>query len=174
MHRVRLLIAIALCWACAPGPGAPATHEPTRVNAASGYGYHPITPPPGARWRCSPTYPDDGPTYRPGAPARSLSGRGGHVVSGTVRSARDCGPIAGAMLEAWPATRDREDHPDELRATLFTDGAGRYRFETEPPEHIHFRISAPGFVPIFSNAYHELGGRTGEGVFDVVLAPELD
>jgi protocatechuate 3,4-dioxygenase beta subunit len=118
---------------------------------------------------CQPTM-DDGlsPSYVPDTPVRSVVGSG-HVLSGVVRSSRDCAPIAKAQLELWPEIAGK-GHPDESRATLFTDSEGRYRFECDMPEHIHMRISAPGFRTLAQNSYHPNGAA--EGTFDIVLEPE--
>jgi len=113
---------------------------------------------------------DDGlsPSYEPGAPTRSVVGTG-HELTGRVVSSRDGSPIGGAKLELWPEYAGR-GHPDEARATLVTDRFGRYRFQCDPPEHIHMRISAAGYVGIAQNSYHP-GGRA-QATFDVVLRPE--
>ncbi|MBI2154820.1 MAG: hypothetical protein HYU24_14135, partial [Candidatus Rokubacteria bacterium] len=48
-----------------------------------------------AQTQCAPTAPDmEGPFYKPGAPMRERTGKG-FVVSGTVKSAGACAPIAG-------------------------------------------------------------------------------
>jgi hypothetical protein len=73
------------------------------------------------------------------------------------------------MLEFWPEIAGA-GHPDEMRSTLFTDQDGAYRFECDPPEHIHMRISAPGYRTIGVNSYHPEGAP--EGRLDFVLAPE--
>ena len=118
---------------------------------------------------CTPTF-DDGvsPTYQPNAPVRASVGHG-HVLSGVVRSSHGCTPIANAQLELWPEYLG-QGHPNNARATIFTDSAGRYHYECDPPEHIHMRISAPGYRTIGQNSYHPHGQP--EGRFDVVLAPE--
>jgi len=118
--------------------------------------------------RCEPTI-DDGlsPSYQSGSPVRAVVGRG-HVLTGTVVSSSDCSPIANAKLELWPEYAGR-GHPDGSRSTVFTDRSGRYRFECNPPDHIHMRISAAGYVTIAQNSYHP--GSEPQGRFDVVLAP---
>jgi protocatechuate 3,4-dioxygenase beta subunit len=117
---------------------------------------------------CLPTI-DDGlsPSYMTDAPVRSSVGQG-HVLTGVVRSSRDCTPIANAQVELWPEY-DRLGHPDEARATIFTDNNGYYEFECNPPEHIHMRISAEGYQTIAQNSYHPNG--QAEGTFDIVLVP---
>jgi len=91
------------------------------------------------------------------------------VLTGRVVSSRDGSSIAGAKLELWPEYKDR-GHLDAARATVFTDASGRYRFQCDPPEHIHMRITAAGYVGIAQNSYHPEG--RSEGTFDIVLRPE--
>ena len=118
---------------------------------------------------CTLTHADElSPTYKPDAPVRSVVGHG-HILTGTVRSSVNCAPIPGAKLELWPEGPDG-GHPDEYRSTVFTDTSGAYRFECNPTDHIHIRISAPGYRTIASNAYHTQGQP--EGVFDIVLEPD--
>ena len=118
---------------------------------------------------CRPTI-DDGvsPSYKPNAPERTVVGQG-HIVTGAVLSSLDCSPISNAKLEFWP---DEEGlgHPDSSRATFFTDSNGRYRFECNPPAHIHMRVSAPGYRTIGVNSYHREG--QADRTFDIVLVPE--
>lgn len=124
---------------------------------------------------CTPTEPDQlGPFYKPGAPVRSSVGKG-YVLSGTVRSSRDCSVIPGAMIELWLAGPDG-GYGDEHRATVIADGQGAYRFESnEPPPypgrppHIHLRVTAKGFEPLVTQHYPETG-RAGS-TFDIILIP---
>jgi protocatechuate 3,4-dioxygenase beta subunit len=118
---------------------------------------------------CQPTL-DDGvsPSYKPNAPERTIVGHG-HVVTGVVLSSVDCKPIPNAKLEFWPEESGL-GHPDSSRATFFADQNGRYRFESNLPEHIHMRVSAPGYKTIGVNSYHPEG--QAEGTFDIVLEPE--
>lgn len=155
-----LLVAAALAAGCdrAPAPApSPSTAAPGPAPAAGGSS-------------CAAGYeePDTlSPSYRPGAPVRAVVGTG-HVLTGTVRSARDCAPIAGARVELWPEIAGK-GHPDDQRATVRTGPDGRYRFQSDPPEHIHMLVSADGFEPVASNRYHPEGRASGR--FDVVLAP---
>lgn len=118
---------------------------------------------------CKPTL-DDGvsPSYKPDAPERTVVGQG-HVLTGIVLSSLDCQPIPDATLEFWPEEQGL-GHPDTSRATFFTNQNGRYHFECNPPEHIHMRISAPGYRTIGVNSYHPEGKPVG--TFDIVLVPE--
>jgi protocatechuate 3,4-dioxygenase beta subunit len=118
---------------------------------------------------CRPTLNDGvSPSYKPDAPERTVVGQG-HIVTGVVLSSVDCKPIANAKLEFWPE-EEGLGHPDSSRATFFTDLEGRYRFECNLPEHIHMRISVPGYRTIGVNSYHPEG--RAEGTLDLVLEPE--
>lgn len=93
----------------------------------------------------------------------------GHVITGVVLSSVDCKPITHAKLEFWPEEGNL-GHPDSSRATFYTDESGYYRFECNMPDHIHMRISAPGYETIGVNSYHPNGAT--QGTFDIVLKPE--
>jgi protocatechuate 3,4-dioxygenase beta subunit len=124
---------------------------------------------------CPETQPDrygKGPFYLEGAPERNTIGLASEPgeklsLSGTVSNCRE--PLAGIRLEVWQATAsgcyvfpqahcdltDGDDSEARLWATLVSDAAGRFAFDTiKPgrylngdryrPSHIHFRISTPG------------------------------
>jgi WD40 repeat protein len=148
-----------------------AAWDPTQGdnNSTPAGGNNGASTPTTQRHACAATVSDPPGPYVPGASARGSVGKG-HVVRGVVQSSRDCAPIAGAMLEMWPAGLD-DKHHDNQRATVFTNSSGAYEFECEPAQHIHMRVSAKGFKTIFTNAYHPRPGEA-EGTFDVVLAPE--
>ena len=124
------------------------------------------------RAQCPPTHDDSdsgvGAGFTPEAPVRQVVGKG-HIVTGMVLSSTDCSPIAGAKLEMRPEVGGV--HPEDQRATLYTDANGSYRFESLFPEHIHMRISAHGFTQILDNGYHTSPGQT-EGTHDIVLVPD--
>ena len=154
---MRLLLALLLAAALA-GCDRPATPPATTAAAAPAAG------------TCPAGYeePDTlSPSYRAGAPVRAVVGHG-HVLTGTVRSGRDCSPIAGARVELWPEIAG-QGHPDAQRATVLTAADGGYRFQSDPPTHIHLLVSAEGFEPVASNRYHPEGRAAGR--FDVVLPP---
>jgi protocatechuate 3,4-dioxygenase beta subunit len=125
--------------------------------------------------QCEPTREDHlGPFYEPNAPLRSTVGQG-YVLSGKVRSATDCSPLAEARIEFWLAGPSGR-YADDYRATVLTDEAGAYRFESNfppgyrgRPPHIHVRVSAPGFRTLITQHYPEKG-RT-EASFELVLVP---
>jgi protocatechuate 3,4-dioxygenase beta subunit len=137
-----------------------------------------LTPPYGviAAETCKPTAPDAlGPFYKAGAPIRSSVGKG-YVLTGTVRSSADCGPVASAKIEFWLAGPDRE-YKDAYRATLLSDRSGSFRFESHfppayygRPPHIHIRVSVPGFSTLVTQHYPVKGNSSG--TFDLVIIPE--
>src|SRR5262245_52610079 len=115
---------------------------------------------------CAPTKPDMlGPFYKPDAPERAVTGHG-LVVSGTVRSAKGCGPLASARLEWWSAD-GRGEYQDELRATQRTGHDGSFRYETlapcrypRRPPHPHLEINAPGHRTLVTHLYPRDGQQT--------------
>lgn len=129
-----------------------------------------------ADYQCPPTRPDmKGPFYKPDAPLRSSVGKG-YVMTGTVKSARDCTPIAKAAIEFWLNNPEGE-YDDQHRATVVSDHSGAYRFESRRPAdygsrppHIHLRIAAEGFKPLVTQHYPEEG--ISKARFDIVLIPQ--
>ena len=124
---------------------------------------------------CAPTAPDMlGPFYKPNAPERAKTGTG-MVVTGAVRSAKDCAPLPGARVEWWSAD-ERGEYRDELRATQTVDGQGRFTYETVAPgrypgrpPHLHVRVTAPGHKPLVTQLYPQLTQRSI--TTDFVLLP---
>lgn len=158
---------------------------------------------------CQPTPRDQlGPFYVPGQPFQGdlcASATGPRLtVSGRVLGLPDCRALAGALVEVWQTdargeytlvTGARPDPGCLLRASLKTDGEGRYSFRTiRPgvypgrPAHIHYRVSHPDFRTLVTQLYFKddphLRRPTGlaialargedglSGTFDLVLAPE--
>ena len=127
------------------------------------------------RSNCQPTPADYlGPFYKAGAPVRNSVGAG-YELAGVVKSAADCAPIENARIELW-LTNPEGEYDDEHRATLYSDGAGNYRFESNfppgysgRPPHIHIKISADGFKTLATQHYPSSGSKNG--VFDIILVP---
>lgn len=125
---------------------------------------------------CTPTPPDAmGPFYKRNAPERNSVGEG-HVLSGTVKSAKNCAPVAQARIELWMTGPDG-NYSDEYRATVFSSESGGYRFESHlppgysgRPPHIHMRVTADGFKPLVTQYYPPRGSDSGN--FDLVLIPK--
>ncbi|HEX9990174.1 MAG TPA: YceI family protein [Chloroflexia bacterium] len=108
-------------------------------------------------------------------PVRASVGTG-HMLRGVVRSSKDCAPIANAKLIIWLANSQGQ-YDDDHRATMYTDEAGKYMFESNFPgvydrmrPHIHFYVSAEGHKEAVLEYLAEEG--RSEGTFDVVLAHE--
>lgn len=126
-------------------------------------------------YRCTPTPEDDqGPFYRPGAPVRNKLGEG-YRLTGQVKSALDCRPLAGARIELWMTGPDGR-YDDRWRATTFSGWNGRYHFESHfpgsygsRPPHIHIIVNAPGFLELVTQHY-PVRGESKE-TFDLVLIP---
>jgi protocatechuate 3,4-dioxygenase beta subunit len=124
---------------------------------------------------CRPTPPDMmGPFYKPGAPERSVVGRG-YILTGKVKSLKDCSPVKGAKIEFW-LTGPEGNYGDDYRATVYSDTSGTYSFESNAPKpyygrppHIHIRVSAEGFNVLITQHYPE-SGKTGDS-FDLVMIP---
>jgi 1,4-dihydroxy-2-naphthoate octaprenyltransferase len=137
-------------------------------------GFAAAAPPSAAR--CPLTQGDGGdPFYKPNAPVRSHVGTG-FVLSGIVRSGIDCAVIQGARVEFWLRRPDGQ-YDDARRGTVITDGAGRYRFESNFPgggffrPHIHVRVAVPGYRPLVTVYLPQPGATVG--TFDLVLEPEV-
>lgn len=131
-----------------------------------------------------------GPFYSRNAPEQSdlcTSGSGGKarlIVGGRILGGADCKPLAGALVEVWHAdangdysgfTRGKTDDPAcLLRASLKTDGEGRYSFSTivpaeypGRPRHIHYRVSHPAHATLVTQLYFE----RERGVAEELVAP---
>ena len=129
----------------------------------------------GKNQRCMPTRQDAlGPFYKPNAPLKTSVGKG-YLLSGLVKSSKDCSTLEGARIEFWLAGPNGQ-YDDEHRATLFSDKSGAYRFESNPPPsysarppHIHIRVTAKGFKALVTQHY-PVEGQT-QGTFDLLLTP---
>lgn len=125
---------------------------------------------------CAPTRPDGlGPFYQANAPARDRTGQG-FIISGTVRSARDCAPLSGARIEWWSAD-SRGEYDDAHRATQQADATGHFQYETDSPgrypgrpPHVHVRVTAPGHRLLVTQVYPQPAQTTL--AVDLILVPE--
>lgn len=103
------------------------------------------------------------------------------LVEGMVRSSSDGQPpIGAASVEVWQTDGDGnyfpennghvDNYPDgdvDMRGTIVTDAAGRYRYETvvpgayfPRPRHLHYRVTGPGHRTLVTQLY-----MTGDGTF---------
>ncbi|MFN0071377.1 MAG: hypothetical protein ACKVVP_07805 [Chloroflexota bacterium] len=101
------------------------------------------------------------------------------MLSGLVL-ARNCQPVAGALLDFWQAD-DRGAYDNEgyrLRGHQFADADGRYSLETILPafysgrtRHIHLKVQAPG-APVLTTQLYFQGepGNQRDAIFSPALA----
>lgn len=88
--------------------------------------------------------------YQKGAPIVERIGKGGFVMSGTVRRAGDGAPLAGKRIQMWAHTVEgREDNPRSHGATL-TDKNGA------------FRLEMPQIIPVFGQPHGHLAYDSGD------------
>ena len=125
---------------------------------------------------CEPTLDDGfGPFGRGMPPLRSKIGTG-HVLSGVIRSAIACAPLARARVEFMQEDRSGR-YTRAASGTVRTDRAGRFRFEGPRPTahegrpgHIHIRVIAAGHKPLLAR-YDVLPGSRGGNV-TLTLEPD--
>jgi protocatechuate 3,4-dioxygenase beta subunit len=97
---------------------------------------------------CVPTpHRTTGTHYEPVTVQKTDIGKG-VTVRGQVLGAPECKPLAHARVAHWQAGEDGR-YSSRLRAYLFSDAEGRFKFETEWPKlhpaHIHFIVTAEGY-----------------------------
>jgi protocatechuate 3,4-dioxygenase beta subunit len=155
--------------ACGPACSAHAQGLPLRATPSCGTGPTPRQ--------------TEGPYFKTASPRRSSLREPGMpgtklVVSGRVVST-DCTPIVRALIDVWQAdARGEYDNAGfTLRGHQFTDGSGRYQFETIVPgvypgrtRHIHVKVQAPGQPVLTTQLYFpgEAQNRR-DGLFDETL-----
>jgi len=92
------------------------------------------------------------------------------VVSGRILAAPNCTPVPAAKVAHWQAG-EQGRYVDRLRAYLFSDKNGHYRFQTEWPNlaspHIHFIVTAKGYKTLETQWRGK--ARVNAIEFDVVL-----
>ena len=121
---------------------------------------------------CEPTpHRTTGTHYKPVTEQR-VNVSSGVTMHGRILAAPDCKPVANAKVAHWQAGEDGR-YADRLRAYMFTDVEGRYRFETEwpvlRPPHIHFIITADGYQVLETQWIGDT--RRQDIEFDMVLKP---
>jgi protocatechuate 3,4-dioxygenase beta subunit len=121
--------------------------------------------------RCAPTVNDGGPD-RGTPPLRAKIGTG-HVLTGVVLST-SCAPIAGARVSFWQSNA-KGVYTAAGSGAVATTQSGRFRFEGPRPRayngrpaHIHIKVEAPGFEPLYTE-YEPRGARRGN--VRLVLVP---
>ncbi|TMH69080.1 MAG: hypothetical protein E6H57_09890, partial [Betaproteobacteria bacterium] len=121
-----------------------------------------------------------GPFFKPQSPQRHAltDGKATLLVTGRVL-ARDCKPMANALLDFWHADEKGEydNQGFRYRGHQFTDAEGRYRLETIVPaeypgraRHIHVKVQPPGGRVLTTQLYFPNQQRNeADGLF----RPEL-
>lgn len=94
----------------------------------------------------------------------------GLLVMGRVLEAGTCKPVASAKVSHWQAGKDGS-YTDRLRAYLFTNQQGEFRFNTEWPAanipHIHFIVESDKHEKLTTQW---VGDETRNEIrFDIVL-----
>jgi protocatechuate 3,4-dioxygenase beta subunit len=122
--------------------------------------------------RCTPTANDGGGPDRGFPPLRAKIGTG-HVLTGVVLSPL-CTPVAGARVSFWQSNAKGVYTPAGTGAVA-TGQSGRFRFEGPRPRtysgrpgHIHIRVDAPGFEPLYTEYWP---GGAARGNVRLVLSP---
>lgn len=88
--------------------------------------------------------------YQKGAPVVSRIGKGGFVMSGTVRRAGDGAPLAGQRIQIWAHTVEGREEDARSHGATLTDKNGA------------FRLEMPQIIPIFGQPHGHLAYDSGE------------
>jgi protocatechuate 3,4-dioxygenase beta subunit len=125
---------------------------------------------------CTPTVNSGGGPGRGTPPMRAKIGKG-HVLTGVVLSSSTCAPIAHALVSFWQSNAKGVYTPAGSGA-VSTTRAGRFRFEGPRPKgyygrpgHIHIKVEAPGFEPLYTE--YEPRGATRGNVRLVLFPSDL-
>jgi protocatechuate 3,4-dioxygenase beta subunit len=122
---------------------------------------------------CRPTPTDAFGPFGSGLPPLRAKTGTGHVLTGVVLGAPDCRPVRRAQVQLWQSNR-RGQYTRALSATVLTDAAGRFRYESPTPSgrepHIHIRVVAEGFRPLLTRYVAGVGAHRGS--VRLVLEPE--
>lgn len=85
-----------------------------------------------------------------GAPIVDRIGKGGFVMSGTVRRAGDGAPLAGQRIQIWAHTVEGREEDARSHGATLTDKDGK------------FRLEMPQIVPIFGQPHGHLAYDSGQ------------
>lgn len=88
--------------------------------------------------------------YRKGAPIVDRIGKGGFLMSGTVRRAGDGTPLAGRRVQIWAHTTEGQEHEPQSHGATLTDENGA------------FRLDIPQIIPVFGQPHAHLAYDSGE------------
>jgi len=96
------------------------------------------------------TMPGGANNYRKGAPIVERIGRGGFVMSGTVRRVGDGAPLAGQRIQIWAHTVEGYEGDQRSHGATLTDANGV------------FRLEMPQIVPAFGQPHGHLAYDSGD------------
>jgi hypothetical protein len=88
--------------------------------------------------------------YQKGAPIVQKIGKGGFIMTGTVRRAGDGAPMAGQRIQVWAHTVEGREEDARSHGATLTDKNGVYRIEM------------PQIIPIFGQPHGHLAYDSGE------------
>lgn len=109
-------------------------------------------------------------------PERSIVGEG-YSLTGMVRDAETCLPLAGVNVSFWMANPEGE-YDDDHTGRLTTNQQGMYRIQSDKPgsygpdAHIHFYFSADGYEPIETTFILAENEDENAGRFDIAIVPQ--
>lgn len=97
--------------------------------------------------------------YRSGAPIVERIGKGGFLMTGTVRRAGDGAPLAGHRIQVWAHTVEGHERDPESHGAVLTDENGE------------FSMDMPQIVPAFGQAHAHLAydSEYDSGAFETVF-----
>ena len=98
----------------------------------------------------TPSMPGGSNNYFKGAPFVERIGKGGFVMSGTVRRAGDGAPLPGQRIQIWAHTTEGREEDQRSHGATLTDENGA------------FRLEIPQIVPIFGQPHGHLAYDSGE------------
>src|ERR1044071_3955863 len=88
--------------------------------------------------------------YQKGAPVVNRIGKGGFLMSGTVRRAGDGAPLAGQRIQIWAHTVEGREEDERSHGATLTDKDGK------------FRLEMPQIIPIFGQPHGHLAYDSGQ------------
>ena len=88
--------------------------------------------------------------YFKGAPIVDRIGKGGFLMTGTVRRAGDGAPLAGQRIQIWAHTTEGREEDQRSHGATVTDKNGA------------FRLEIPQIIPIFGQPHGHLAYDSGE------------
>ncbi len=88
--------------------------------------------------------------YLPDAPIVKRIGKGGFIMSGTVRRAGDGAPLAGQRIQIWAHTTEGYEDDQRSHGATLSDANG------------NFRLEMPQIVPAFGQAHGHLAYDSGD------------